>query len=130
MPVTLQDGTVIPDLLVEDYIALAEEAWQYRHEAAAKTVADAGLKPEDRLRALDQLDQMRGTRGPVVMWALTFKGAKRIVEVAGKKAGLTAETYAKIGPEKLIEVALEVVGVKARDGATEAESDPKKAPAT
>ncbi len=128
----LPNGVGLPDLTIDDYIVLAEEAWRYRHEAAARTVADSGLKPEDRLRALDQLDQQRGTRGPLVMWAFTYAGSRRVLESLAVKGGRgVAECIAGLTVDQIQRSALEAVGVdlaaaeSAGDG-----GDPTRAPAS
>lgn len=127
--ISLPSGAVLPALTVDDYISLAEEAWRHRHEAAVRTVADSGLKPEDRLRALDQLDQMRGTRGPLVLWAFSYLGAKRVVEASLKRGGIEpGPAMAGASMDDLMEAALAMLGVER--SAKEDATDPTRAPAT
>jgi restriction endonuclease Mrr len=106
---------------MSDYIALAEEAWRWRHESAAATASAADLTPEERLRVLDQVDQMRGTRGPLVYWACTYAGARAILCASLRRGHVEdpAAVVDEVEPDAACEMALRLIGVRIDGGHAE-----------
>lgn len=130
--VNLTNGVRLPDLDMPEFIALADEAWRYRHEAGAQTVQSSALKPEDRVRTLDQLDQLRGTDALLFWYAYTYAGSYSIVRKAAAKANIAETELKGIRPDEFREAAKKLVCVpvsNAEPVATD-DDDPTKAPAS
>lgn len=123
----LTNGQRLKPLLMSDYIDLADMAWKWRHDSAVATVKDAELSPEERLRVLDQVDMMRGTRGPLIYWTWTFEGSREIVRRSLLRGHVpdTDQVLDECDPDELRLAAIHLLGIKVSEEVGESTENPR-----
>jgi hypothetical protein len=123
--VKLSTGHRLKPLVMSQYVDLAEQAWHWRHDAVSKTVAACELTPEERLRVMDQVDSMRGTRGPLVLWAFTYAGSREVVAASLTRGHVPNpdDVIDECDVEEIQRAALTLIGVDIGTGKAD-EADP------
>jgi hypothetical protein len=78
----------LPCLTVEEIILLIAERDAIARAKLVKSLEDAGVDAETKLRELKQFDRYSGNISELSVYAQTTEGAFRVVTMAAKRAGV------------------------------------------
>ncbi len=115
-------GYSLNTLTVAELATVAEKAWQIKRDATRQMLDDAQAGEDACVREMKALYDIRGTRLPAVMYALTINGARDIIAVACKAQGVDASAaMGDLSADAIVAVAAQLVGhdpdvVKSGDG--------------
>jgi hypothetical protein len=129
-------GKMVPMLAMEDIIALVEELHEAQRLELRTDLLASAVGDQERVRALREFEQDRGSLGPFFRWAGTMRGADRIIRFACAKNGI-GNADAVIGSDIRAALALAASlvvpprdrGAEGNDGA-ETEEPPNDSPST
>lgn len=98
-------------LTVGELSALCERAWQARRKQTQEMLNDAQAGEESAIKEMRALYDMRGTRLPAIMYAMTLDGARDIIETACKSQNKTPDRVMDgVSADRLVEIAARLVG--------------------
>lgn len=108
-----KSGLVASTLTFAQVGAVAEKAWREQRDALIECIDMAQVGDEERMKAIRKHLELRGTRLPALMHAMTIAGASDIVETACRAQRLDfARFTAEMTADELTTTAAQLVGAE------------------